>query len=834
MRAIIMAGGFGTRLRPLTINIPKPMAPICNLPMMEHVISLLKKNGITELTALLYFQPDSIKNYFKDGAAYGVRIDYVKPEEDYGTAGAVRYALPDVDETVLVISGDLATDFDLTEAINWHNEMKSEATILLTRMENPLPYGIVITDKDGRIVRFLEKPSWGEAFSDTINTGIYLLEPSAVKMIPPRTNFDFSQNLYPLMLSKKMGLYGKVMEGYWKDVGNVDEYFRVHVDFIDDKLKLDLKAKPQIIGKATVYWGTNTRIGDEAELTGKVVIGNDASVETGAKLHNCIIGDRTVVGRGCDLTNSIIWSDNHIGNETVMNGAIVCARSRLGNNVQLNDNVIVSDDCIIGDSATVKANCKIWPGKTVDAGAIVSTSMVWGEKWNRELFTDSKITGLALTEITPEMSVKIGAAFGAFVSQGRAVLISRDASDTSRLLKRGIISGLLSAGVNVSDIETMPIPVMRYGLIRGNYAAGIYVRHNPDDFRLIDCIFLDGSGLDLPTTKSKKVERMYFGEDFERASLDKIGHLDTPQRILEDYREEFLGCIDSEIIKKAGFKVIVDHSNGSSSQIFPTLFFELGISAVELNANLNPRKFATSADEYAQAVVQLSSIVTSLNADIGFLLNPAAEKLMVVDEQGKPVDSQLFLLIVTDLYLRTHKVRKIAVPVDASMGVEELAEEYGIEVIRVANDHLAMMEIIRRSEVDFVGGTRGGYIFPGLQTGSDAVLSAVKILEMMALTKSAFGQIRTKFAHLNRKNVSVPCPWSKKGAVMRKLITGSENKKRQLIDGVRIFEDDGWVLVSPDRQTAAFKILAETSSEIETTRLIDEYRTLVESCQDDF
>jgi len=826
-----MAGGFGTRLRPLTINIPKPMVPIGNLPIMEHVVSLLAKHGITDITALLHFQGDTIKNHFRDGRAFGVSMDYVQPDEDYGTAGSVRYALDVVNEPALVISGDLITDFDLTEAISWHRQKNAEAAILLTRIENPLAYGIVITNNDGHIVRFLEKPSWGEAFSDTINTGIYILEPSAVKLIPPKTNFDFSQNLYPLMLSKKMRLCGKIMSGYWKDVGNVDEYKRVHIDFFEGKLHLGLRVEGTQYGQGLCYQGSNVHLDEGVELSGKVVLGNDVYVESGAKLHNCVIGDRTRIGRACHLKNAVIWADCTIGAESVMNSSVVCSRAHLGQNVQLLDHVIVSDDCAIGDSATVKANCKIWPGKTVDPGATVSTSLVWGEKWNRELFTASKITGLALTEITPEMAVRIGAAFGAFLGQGNAVVTSRDASDISRLLKRGLISGLLAAGTNVSDLKTLPIPVVRYSLQKGSYTAGIYVRHCPEDYRLIDFIFFNGSGLDMPTSKLKKVERMYFGEDFERASLDNIGHLDTPQRVLENYRLDFLTEIDTDIIKKAGFKVVIDHSNGSSSQIFPTLFTQLGISAVELNATLNPRKFSGSPEESAQAIVQLASIVTSLNADIGFLLNPAAEKLTVIDELGKPLDNQLLLLIVADLYLQTHQVRKIAVPVGASMGVEWIAETGGAEVVRVANDHLSMMEIFRQGEVDFVGGTKGGFIFPGFQMGADAMLAAVKVLEMMAQTKNRAGSLRKKFEHLDRQTISVPCPWAKKGAVMRRLITCSEEKQRQLIDGIRIFEDNGWVLVVPDRMKAAFNILAESNSKEATSHLIDQYRTLVEESQ---
>jgi mannose-1-phosphate guanylyltransferase/phosphomannomutase len=827
VKALIMAGGFGTRLRPLTMNVPKPMAPIATIPMMEHVVGLLAKHGITDITSLLYFQPETIQEYFKDGGNFGVKMSYCLPDADYGTAGAVRFACPDPRETVLVISGDLVTDFNLTTAMNWHREKRAEATILLTRMENPLAYGIVITGEDGRIVRFLEKPTWGEAFSDTINTGVYILEPSALTMIPKNTNFDFSQNLYPLMLSRQMGLYGRIMDGYWKDVGNVDEYQNVHMDLFEGKVALDLRYQRVDHPKGTIFKGQNVHIGGDVQFSGTVILSDDVSVDTGARLHNCAIGQRSRIGRNGNLVNTVVWSDTVIGNEVVASNVTICARNHIGHNVELMDRVIVSDDCQIGNSATVKSNCKIWPAKSVEEGAIVSSSVVWGEKWNRELFTDSKVTGLALTELTPEMTVRLGAAFGAFLGNDTKVVSSRDASDISRLLRRGLISGLLAAGVNVSDLEASPIPVARYALKKGKYDAGVYVRHNPEDFRQVDFIFFDGNGLDMPTSKLKKIERNYFNEDYERAALDKIGHLDTPQRVLDDYRQEFLTEIDIEIIRKAGFKVVIDHSNGASSQVFPTLSTVLGISATELNANLNPRKFSSSQQELTQSIVQLSAIVSSLKADIGLLLNPAAEKLTVIDENGKPIDSQLLLLLVTDLYLQVHKPKRIAVPVDASMGIDELASRHGVEVVRVANDHRAMMEVLNKGKVDFVGGTRGGFIFKGFQMGADAILGGVKILELMAKSKTRFGQLRKSHEGYVRQNLSVPCPWAKKGTVMRRLITGSDDKKRELIDGVRIFENGGWVLVAPDRLRASFNISAESHSREETDKLINKYRDLV-------
>ncbi|UCD17005.1 MAG: NTP transferase domain-containing protein [Candidatus Zixiibacteriota bacterium] len=831
MKAVIMAGGFGTRLRPLTIGIPKPMVPIGNIPMMEHVVNLLKRNGIDEIASLLFFQAEEIKKHFGDGHKFGVRMDYLQPTEDYGTAGAVRFAEDFIDETVLVISGDIITDFNLVEAVKWHMEQKADATIMLTRVENPLAYGIVITDDDGRIVRFLEKPSWGEAFSDTINTGIYILEPHTVQLIPPQTNFDFSQNLYPLMLSRKMGLFGKIAEGYWKDVGNINEYALAHRDLLAGHINLELGLARKKIGDADVYFGKNVHLGEDVTFGGVVVLGDNSTISGGAEVNNSVVGHRVKIGEKSIIHNSVIWSDTWIGAESKLEHSIVCSRGWIGDNVLLLDNVIVSDDCKIGKGATVKANCKIWPGKSVDDGAILSSSLVWGDKWNRELFTQSKVTGLALTELTPEMAVKLGAAFGAFLGPGKRVVTSRDASDTSRLLKRGLIAGFLAAGIDVDDIEAMPIPVVRYALKRGTYGAGVYIRHNPNDYHLIDIILFNGDGLDMPTAKLKKVERMFFGEDFRRANLDETGHLDLPAGVLENYRDDFFGSIKPDIIREAGFKVVIDYANGGASQVYPTLFSQLGVNLVALNAYIDPRKLSTHPDEMAQSIVQLSSIVKSLSADIGFMLNPAAEKLTVVDENGNLIDSQLLLLLVTHLFLRTHKASRIAVPVAASMGVEEIASRYSVEVIRVRNTHLAMMEAYQNAGVDFVGGTLGGFIFPDFQMGTDAIMATVYILEMMATEKVRLGEIRSKFEHYLRKEIRVPCPWSKKGQVMRKLITSTNEKDRQLIDGVRVFENGGWVLVAPDNLTGAFTILGESASQESLDRMVNRYRVLVEEAQ---
>ena len=223
MKAVVMAGGFGTRLRPLTCHLPKPLVPMANKPIMEHILRLLKQHGFEEIVVMLYYHPELIQSYFGDGKKCGLKISYLRPDRDLGTAGCVKFAAKHLTETFMVISADLLTNFNLSTAVEYHRQKKAAATMVLTPVANPLQFGIVITDPADNIVRFLEKPSWGEVFSDTINTGIYILEPEMLDLIPPERDFDFSRGLFPLILEKKLPFFGYVDRGFWRDIGTLEE-----------------------------------------------------------------------------------------------------------------------------------------------------------------------------------------------------------------------------------------------------------------------------------------------------------------------------------------------------------------------------------------------------------------------------------------------------------------------------------------------------------------------------------------------------------------------------------------------------------------------------------
>jgi mannose-1-phosphate guanylyltransferase / phosphomannomutase len=823
MKAVIMAGGFGTRLRPLTANIPKPMVPMANRPVMEHIILLLKKYGITDIISILYFQSEQIESYFKDGKKWGVKMSYIKAEADFGTAGAVKNAQKFIDSPFIIISGDVLTDFDLKEAIGFHQKKKAEATIVLTRVENPLAYGIVITNAAGKITRFLEKPGWGQVFSDTVNTGIYILQPEILDLIPEKAEFDFSKDLYPMMLQKKMKLYGHIAPGYWRDIGNIEEYFLAHQDVFDGKVKINLPGKKLDIPDAQVLIGENTFISHGTQFIGTVVIGDNVKIGPRAKIFQSVIGNDSLIGRDADLMRVVGWGKVSIGPKAKISEAILCRNTFVGEETTIEENCILSDNSRVGDACWIKRNVKIWPNKEVESGATLTSSLIWGERWSRDLFSDSKVTGVGNTELTPEFAAKLGAAFGAMVGEGRRVAVCRGPSNVTRMMNRAVICGLLSTGVHVDDLQTMPIPVLRHELKTGRLSGGVHVRLNPDGNEEVDIIFFDNNGRDLPSSKIKTIERLFFREDFRRAPIADTGIIDFPPRVVEGYRDSFIPHFDKTIFEKSHPRVVIDYSYGGASEILPGILGELGIDAISLNSFVDKKKVYYYTQSQTMALKQLGTIVKSLNCDIGFLLNPGAEKFMAVDENGDIISIQKMLMKVTQLYCEIAKPKKIAAPVTATAGLEMIADEFGARIIWIPSDHQAMMEAASIEGIEFIVGTKGGYIFPGFQLGVDAMFVTVKILELLAQSGKKISEVTGDWDRLYMAEKDVACSWGKRGQVMRSLMAYSEKAARIIVDGVRVSENDGWVLVRPDRKKASFYILAESYSEDTAKELVKEY-----------
>lgn len=835
MKAIIMAGGFGTRLRPLTCNTPKPMAPVMNKPMMHHIVELLKKHGIADIISTLFYSPDTITNYFGDGSRLGVKMSYVKADADYGTAGSVRNATKGFSERTLVISGDVLTDFDLSAAIRYHEEKKSKATIILTHATNPLAFGVVITATDGKITRFLEKPSWGEVFSDTINTGIYILEPDVLEIIPYREEFDFSKNLFPHLLRHDMGLYGYISDGYWRDIGNLNEYQEAHIDALAGAVNVNIEGKKD----GGLYYGEGCNLQREKlHIHGTVLLGKNVTVGDDTKLSNCVIGDNCVIGPGAVLRNVVLWNDVVVGHSTDLSNDVICSRCSIGEKAVIAENVFIGDACWIGRKAQLASNIKLWPEKVVEEGAILTRSLVWEDKWLRELFSDSRVTGLSNIEMNPEFGAKLGAAYGALIGEAKTIVTCRDSDNVSRMMNRALICGLLSAGVNIFDLRAMSIPLLRHELSSGKEAGGIHVRRSPFDKKLTDIIFFDANGKDLPSGKTKNIERLFFGEDFPRAARDKVGDIFFPERTTESYREKFLSSINIEAINKRKFNLVIDYSNGVASTIFPVILGSFDCQIIATNAHLDPKRLTRDQYEFDNSIKQLSHIVTSLKYDMGCLIDAGGEKIFVVNENGEVINSDRLLTIVTELFLLTNpSVTTIAVPITASGDIDIICAQRNVKAIKTRDSHLAMMEAATSKSAQFVGGNKGGFIFTDFFFATDAMYSFIKILEMMALTGKRLGEIDASLPHMVMAKRNVNCSWEHKGRVMRNIMRDTEGMRRDLVDGVKVHLDyngkPASVLLLPDKERPLFHINAEAPDMATADHLANQYERKVIQWRDD-
>jgi NDP-sugar pyrophosphorylase family protein len=347
MKAILLAGGKGTRLRPLTIHTPKPIVPIFDRPFLHYQLDLLKQvPEIDEVVLSLNYQPRRIEEIFGDGGESGLGIRYVVEPAPLGTAGAVRYAGESLHESVVVFNGDVLTQVDLAAVIALHRERKAKATIVLTPVENPAAYGLVETDADGNIQRFREKPKPDEITCDTINAGIYVLEPDTFDRIPKDTPWSIERSFFPSLIERHEAFVAYVYRGYWIDIGTPEKYAQVHRDIMDGRYA----AAPFAGERGKICVAAGARVEEGATLEGPCFIDEGAIVKSGAR-----IGPYSVVGRHCHieehaaLEHAIVWANTRVSQDAVVRRSIVGRHCHIGRNAIVEDGTILGDKSVVTD-----------------------------------------------------------------------------------------------------------------------------------------------------------------------------------------------------------------------------------------------------------------------------------------------------------------------------------------------------------------------------------------------------------------------------------------------------------------------------------------------------
>ncbi len=827
MRAVLMAGGSGTRLRPLTCDLPKPMVPVLNRPIAQHIVNLLRHNGITEIITTLHYLPNILRDYFQDGSAFGVQMSYaVEEDEPLGTAGCVKNIAELLDGTFLVISGDSITDFDLRAAIAFHKQRKSKATIVLTAVPNPLEFGLVITDELGRIQRFLEKPSTSEVFSDTVNTGIYILEPEVLNYLPQGES-DFSKDLFPTLLEKGVDIYGYVAKGYWCDVGSLETYREAQYDALMGVVNLDVGYREQ----GPRFWvGDSTYIDPTAVVTPPVLIGSHCRIGARVTVEaGTVIGDNVTVAADADLKRPIIGNGVIIGQESQLRGCVIARGSRLDRRSQVLEGAVVGQLCTIGEEAKVGPHVRVWPSKHVEAGATLNSNLIWGFTAHRNLFGQRGVSGLANVDIIPEFAVKLGAAYGSTLKPGAQVTVSRDQRPISRMVSRSLMSGLMSVGVHIQDLESTAIPVARSVLPTLNVAGGIHVRVHPDrsDHLLIE--FFDSKGINLSKPAEKKIEGAFFKEDFRRAPVGDIGNIVQVYQALDIYTRCFENQLRASAMQQSSAKVVIDYAYAVSGAVLPQLLAKFGCDAVVLNASLTQN--APSTADRETLLNQLGHVVEALKATFGVQVSANGEQLILVDETGTPIRGEALTALMVDVMLTANPHGTVVVPVNASSAVEAIARRHDAKVIRTKANPTALMEACYNDANAVLGGSgEMGFIFPQLHPGFDAMFCIAKLIELLTIQERTLGSIRANCPRIIHKTQTVRCPWSAKGALMRHLVEVHAGDKIELVDGVKIFnrQHDSWVLILPDASEATIHICANGHDRNWVDEIVREYRLRVQ------
>ncbi len=750
MKAVIMAGGEGTRLRPLSLGSPKPMTPLLGRPVMEHIINLLKSHGIIDICVTLCYKPQAVMDYFGSGDQLGVQLTYFLEDEPLGTAGSVKNCMAHIGaEDFLVISGDCVCDLDLTALFQFHREREARATLALYRHPAPLEYGLVLTDQAGRVERFVEKPGWGQVFTDQINTGIYLLSPAAMERVPQGEVFDFGKDLFPALLQERAPLFALPLEGYWRDMGDCKAYLDCACDALSGKVKLDMglpkresgvwsaRPLPQGLNLVPPCW-----IGPETKLGEGCLIGPHTVLDRGA-----CVGDRAMVQR------SILLENAAAGPRTTLYGAILCKDASARRDAVLNEGAVLGENALAEEGAVLLERVRLWPGQTAPAGCRLARSITSGSQKGALRFGDNGvIRGVLGEDLGPEALLTLGSILGAEGPVGLGCSSTHGAG----MLARAAAAGVAAAGGDALT-HCLDCPVQgAAAAVHHGLPVSLFVEESGGTVYLH---FFDRDGLPLGRARERKLEHALLQGEVRRARGEKVGQL----------RQSDLtpGRWARQVIQQSGLKR-------------PALR-RLTVAVGDTTSEDRALRAALSALGCRLEEVWRPGIPAFHAGRGGFTLTAQ-------DERGTVVDAGQLLVLITLIEMENGS-GKVAVPPGASAAVELVAAGYGGTVLRLDRD-----------------GDQARTLYAAQPWLRQAPAAAVRLCSRMSISGQKLESLVSKTPRFSSWRREVPLT-SDRGRVMQAL--AREHARAPSGEGLRMRTGSGWVYLTPIARRSALRIIAE-------------------------
>ena len=683
-----------------------------------------------------------------------------------------------------------------------HRRSGAAVTIGLTPVPDPLEFGIVVTDAEGRVERFHEKPSWGEVFTDTINTGIYVLEPEVLDEIPRGEPADFSQDVFPRLLDRGVPLHGYVLDGYWQDIGTLAQLRTANYDALEGRVQLEI---PGIQLPGGVWAAEDASFAELEAVAGPAFIGPNCRIADATSIGPLTVLSRGVtVQAGARISRSLVGARVHIGRGAVVEGAILGSGCDVRRHAHIHEDVAIGDEATIGAEASVYPGVRIYPFKEIESGAQIHESVVWESRVTRSLFGRDGVVGRVDVDLTPEIAVRLASALGSALRSGSRVVVSRDGSDACRMIERALIAGLTSTGVHVADLRVSPSAITRHVLKTQGLGAGVHVGRSTDDPDVVEVRVFESPGIQMSDTLRKRVERNYSRQEIRRAPAAEVGSTTYPARVRESYAQDLLDVLDVARIRAAAPRVVVDYGYSAASFTLPLVAGPLGLDVVGLHGYL-----ADVPPHPELATGEAAAIVRAVGADVGAAFDRTAERIRLVDGRGEDVHPELGLLAIVHLLALAGREGTIAVPITASRHVEEVAAGSGLSVRRTAHSIAALTAAAAEEDVVFAGAPTGGLVFPDVVPGYDAVAALCTLLELLAVTERRLDEIVATLPQPTLISSALPCPLGAKAHAMRAVGEALADREVDLLDGVKATDERGWVQVIPTVDTPALLVFAE-------------------------
>jgi mannose-1-phosphate guanylyltransferase/phosphomannomutase len=461
----------------------------------------------------------------------------------------------------------------------------------------------------------------------------------------------------------------------------------------------------------------------------------------------------------------------------------------------------------------------------VESGSQVTQSLVWGPRWTGTLIRDGAARGIPNVEMTPDFATRLATAYAACYPMGAHVMTGRDNHPACRMVKRAVLAGLMSAGVDVTDLQSVPEPVVRFATRTSNAAGGLYIHMSSTERGAMTMEFFDGEGISIDRNFQRKLENVFAREDFRRADADSVGRLDFMDRGSDAYTKGLLQAIDAAAIRSRQFHIVLDCSFGTSSQVAPALFGGLDCRLVTVNGFPNPKAQPRTPEERDRLLRDLSVMVATLEADLGAMIHEDGSALHLVDSSGRILAGHEALAVFESLLLQREKGGTVVTPITAPSVLDEIAARHGGTVVRSKSDERSLLLGASGADgsVALAGDTLGHFIFPAFQCAFDGISALARLLELLAQQDISLKKAADAVPPIYVEHRAVPCSWNRKGEVMRRLTEKAEGRRADFTDGIKLFqEDDGWVLYLPDAVEPAFHLHAEARDPELLRKLVEE------------